>query len=97
PRPVAAHRAGHAPQHRDPPFTDHRKRLIRPVRLDLDSSDDCAHWPVLSVVLRARTPARRPLSSRRVVRALVMRPPSQSGRAGASANATILLLIPGGA
>src|SRR5207249_1106476 len=43
PRPVAASRAGHAPQHRSTRLTDHGKCLIRPVRLDLDPSDDCTH------------------------------------------------------
>jgi hypothetical protein len=43
PRPVAARRAGHALQHRDARFTDHRERLIRPAWLDFDPSDDCAH------------------------------------------------------
>src|SRR5580704_11060721 len=50
PRPVATSRADHAPQHRDTRLTDHGKRFIRPVRLDLDPSDDCTHWPVLPVV-----------------------------------------------
>src|SRR4029077_10574432 len=68
PRPVAARRAGHALQHRSPPFTDHRKRLIRAARLDLDPSDDYAPCPVLPAVLRARTPARRsrPAGARRL-------------------------------
>src|SRR5712664_2008217 len=47
-RPVTARRAGEALQHRNTPFTDHRERLIRPVRLDPDPSYDCAHWPVPS-------------------------------------------------
>src|SRR4029077_13856834 len=50
PRPVAASRADHAPQHRNTRLTDHGKCLIRPVRLDLYPSDDCTHWPVLPVV-----------------------------------------------
>src|SRR5262249_42024830 len=43
PRPVAARTAGHAPQHRDTALTDHRQRLVRPARLDLDPPDDCVH------------------------------------------------------
>src|SRR5712671_5172836 len=50
PRPVSTSRAGHAPQHRDTRLTDHGKCLIRPVRLDLDLSDDRPHWPVLPAV-----------------------------------------------
>src|SRR5512132_1614517 len=47
PRPVAARGAGHAPQHGDTAFTDHRQRLVRPARLDLDPSDDCVHESAL--------------------------------------------------
>src|SRR5260370_35356347 len=43
PSPVAGGRAGHSLHHRDTPGTDHRRRLVRPVRLDLDRSDDCVH------------------------------------------------------
>src|SRR2546430_1396069 len=50
PRPVAASRASHAPQHGNTHLTDHGKCLIRPVRLDPDPSDDCTHWPVLPAV-----------------------------------------------
>src|SRR5260221_6975112 len=47
PSPVAGGRAGHSLHHRDTSGTDHRERLVRPVRLDLDLSDDCVHWLVL--------------------------------------------------
>src|SRR6266851_2733464 len=47
PSPVAGGRAGHSLHHRDTPGTDHRECLVRPVRLDLDLSDDCVHWLVL--------------------------------------------------
>src|ERR1700722_15466695 len=50
PRPIAARRSGYALQHRNTSFADHRKRLIRPIGLDLDPSDDCAHWPALPAV-----------------------------------------------
>src|SRR5207248_2425768 len=60
PRPVAARGAGHAPQHRDTSGTDHRQRLVRPGRHDLDPSDDCVHESALPAVIVRATMTRRP-------------------------------------